>query len=1056
MKKKDISRRDFLKGAGILGAFAISAPLIFDPLQEALSEAREQRPHGTGDSFLNYTASDVIYTTCQQCNTFCTVKCVLQPGNGKATYTSLVRKIAGNPYSPLNMQPGGQIKYGTPVVAAALGTGALAVTGRGLRGGRTCLKGQAGIQIAYDAARIRNPLKRVGPRGSGQWKTITWEQALDEIINGSPDLGTPGLKEMWAYVPKKAVMEDWEKVKNGEMIFEEFDAKYKKALIDTKHPDLGPKSNQIVHLGGDRLNFIHDRVWAQGFGSINAFHHGGICGMSGVIGNQRSYTGEKQKQRMYADVEHTEFLIVWGTDPLVSNKGPTWLAPVMTNALARGMKMAVVDPRLSKSAEKAHIWVPVQPGTDGALALGMARWIIENGRYDERYLKNPGKKAADLDGEPTWTDATHLVNVSDPKKPKVKPADLGLKIEPKPVIGPDGQPKLTPEGQPVFADQFMVLSGGLPMLYAEAEDADLEVDTVINGIQVKSIFTLFKERVMEKTLAQYAEVCRIDPELIVTLAREFTSHGKRSAIVSYRGPAMHTNGYYNIRAINTLNHLIGNHDWKGGDMFTGARFKETKGVYDLTTVPNAKKAWGISMVRRGVKYEETTLFKRDGYPAKRTWYPYTNHLTHEVLPSAVDGYPYPIKALFLHRISPVTSVPAAGKQEEILKDIKAIPLLVAFDVVVGESSQYADFLLPDTTYLERWGLQTIYPNQRLKESHFIQPVTRVFPEPRSVDDVLIDILKLMKLPGAGENAFPDGSPLNRAEDYYLKLVANIALDGTPVPDADADEMKVFVEARRKGLGEAFNQEAWTRAVKPEEWAKVVYVLNRGGRFEAPGSDYVGEHIKYRWGAQCNFYDEPVGKGKHPVSEKPFDALPKVEEVAFANGNPAKDSNPLALIDWKSRNLGTHRTISSAWLREVRSSNYLWMNPVDAGPRGLRTGDQIKVQSSTAEVIATVLVTEGIKPGVVGAAYNYGHTAYGTNTVEIDGAARPIVGKRYGHTPFTLGAPMQEEAGLALGRDSGFSTNWVHANDPSLGNTSMSDPIGGSASQLDTWVEVVKA
>ncbi len=240
MSKKDISRRDFLKGAGILGAFAISAPLILDPWQEAFAAAREQRPHGTGDTFLDYAASDVIYTTCQQCNTFCTVKCVLQPGDRKAPYSSLIRKIAGNPYSPLTMQPGGQIKYGTPAVAAALGTGALAVTGRGLRGGRTCLKGQAGLQTAYDAARIRNPLKRVGPRGSGQWKTVTWEEALEEIINGSPDLGAPGLKQIWAYVPKKPVMEDWDKVKQGEMTFEEFDIKYKKALIDTKHPDLGP------------------------------------------------------------------------------------------------------------------------------------------------------------------------------------------------------------------------------------------------------------------------------------------------------------------------------------------------------------------------------------------------------------------------------------------------------------------------------------------------------------------------------------------------------------------------------------------------------------------------------------------------------------------------------------------------------------------------------------------------------------------------------------------------------------------------------------------------
>src|SRR5690606_28975504 len=116
----------------------------------------------------------------------------------------------------------------------------------------------------------------------------------------------------------------------------------------------------------------------------------------------------------------------FGTNPITANRGPTWLTPRITNALSRGMKMAVIDPRLSKTAEKADYWVPIIPGTDGALAMAIGRWIVENKRYDARYLKNPNKRAAQADGEPTWSDATHLVNLSDEARPKLRAKDLGI------------------------------------------------------------------------------------------------------------------------------------------------------------------------------------------------------------------------------------------------------------------------------------------------------------------------------------------------------------------------------------------------------------------------------------------------------------------------------------------------------------------------------------------------------------------------------------------------------------------------------------------------------
>jgi len=1003
-----LSRRTFLKGSLFSGLTLGLASTVLGRVPGADEE------HGTGRSLADYGASDVLYTVCEQCNTHCSIKAVIAQGKGEP-YTSLVRKIAGNPYSPLNTEPFGPIPYNTPVDKAAQGQDKVQTEGRSFRGGRTCLKGQAGIQTAFDALRLRQPLKRVGPRGSGKWVTISWEQALEEIINGSPDLGTPGLKQLWAYVPEEQVMSDWARVKKGEMSWEDFDRKYREVLIDTRHPDLGPKANQIVSLGGDRRDFIHGRLWTKCLGSINAYDHAGICGISGVQGNLRSFSGPKAKKRMYADVDGAEFVIIWGTDPLVANKGPTWLAPKHINALKRGLKLAVVDPRMSKIAEKAHIWVPIYPGTDAALALGMARWIIENGRYDKRYLTNPNKEAAEADGEPTWTDATHLVNVDHPDRPKLRAADLGIGSR----------------------DQFVVIENGKPVPHDQAQEGELEVDTTINGIRVKSVFTLFKERVMERTIEEYADICRIKPEQIVELAREFTSHGKRAAITSYRGPAKHVNGYYNLRAINCLNHLIGNYDWKGGSLTTGARFKEFEGRYQLLEVPGGYKAWGIPLARVKVPYEKTSLFERDGYPARRPWFPFSNHVIQEVLPSAAEGYPYPIKALFIHRISPILSIPGGQEQAKILQDTQAIPLLVVFDVVMSETALYADYVLPDLTYLERWGFETIYPNIHLKLSHIMQPVTRVFPEPRPVEDVFIELFKRLGLPGVGEKAFPDGSPLHRAEDFYLKLVANIAFDGQPVPDASPEELKIFVEARQKALGKFFDLQAWQSAVKPEEWPKVVYVLNRGGRFEARGKEYEGDYLKYKFAGQANFYDEGVAKGKSSYDGKYFDGLPRYVEAKVS------PEYPLALINWKARHIGTHRNIADAWLREIEAENFLWMHPEDAARRGLKTGDKVKIRSPRYEAVGTVLVTHRIRPGVVGCAYNYGHFAYGSRAVEIDGQLTRVV-TDYGHNPSFAGVP---RSGYARGRNTGFAVNYLIDN--------VSDPIGGSSAQLDARVEVTK-
>ena len=259
--------------------------------------------------------------------------------------------------------------------------------------------------------------------------------------------------------------------------------------------------------------------------------------------------------------------------------------------------------------------------------------------------------------------------------------------------------------------EFVVSRGGTllavnPNDKDKAVEGDLEAKMEKDGIVARTAFDLFRDRVGEKTLAQYAEMCGVSEDTIADMARRFTSYGKQAAAEFYRGAVQHTDGYYNGQAVILLNVLIGNSGWKGGLAQGGGHWHEFGGApgnpYNFHEIhPALFWNFGVKMNREGATYEESTLFS--GYPAKRPWYPFTGNLYQEVIPSAKDGYPYPIKVLFLHMGTPVFSTPAGHKQIAILRDTKKVPLFIACDILIGETSMYADYVFPDTTYFERWG-----------------------------------------------------------------------------------------------------------------------------------------------------------------------------------------------------------------------------------------------------------------------------------------------------------------------------------------------------------------
>ncbi len=1048
-KKPDgLSRRSFLRCSAFVGGSALLAGQVERAL--GLLGKAEAGYLTPAEEYELAKAENIIYSVCLQCHVACPLKAKFDNG--------VLVKIDGPAYSPQNMLPhiGNDV---SPEVAARIDA-------------KICSKAQAGIQTYYDPYRIRKVLKRDGPRGSNRWKTIPFDQAVEEIVNGGNLFGegpVSGLREVLALRdPKlsKSLAQDVGKVQKHKMTvsgFKQKHAAHLDLLIDPDHPDLGPKNNQFVFAAGraehGRKEFFK-RLTKNVFGSPNYADHYNICEPSHHVAFEAA-TNQYQKGKwkggnhhLKIDLLNADFVLYFGTGAFEANFGSTPMAEKLTRSLVeRGCQLAVADPRLSKTAAKARWWLPVRPGGDAALALGLMRWIFEHERYNTASLENANKAAAAEDGEPTWTSATYLVKIEGGRPTRfLRASEVGLGSEHQFVIAQGGQlVAVTPE------DKATPLHG------------DLFAEVTAQGIQAKSSLLCLRDRAYEKGFAEYAELSGIDVRRIKEVAREFTSHGRKAAADFYRGPCQHSNGYYNSLAIVLLNWLIGNVDWKGGMSKGGGHWHEFGGkagnVYHFKKLFSQKLSpFGVTNTRAGLRYEDTTLFTKDGYPAKRPWYPYIGSMYSEICPSAADGYPYPLKVLFHHQGTLALSIPGATQETiDTLRDPSKIPLFVTFDVVIGETSMYADYIIPDLTYLERWGTPHTTPDVQTATSKVRQPAAVPLTEtvtvdgeemPISTEAFLIAVAKAMSLPGVGGDGFGPGIDFHRPEDFYLKAVANIAFGdkkGEVVPDASPEEMALFRKARRHLPKAVFDEVKWRRTLRPAEWAKVVYVLNRGGRYEAFDKyERSGRLLPHRFGKMLSFFVEEVAEAKNSMTGEHFDGLPRYEPPKDAKGRVISDPDfPLRLITYKEIFGGHSRTISNYWANySLQPGNKVLINRRDGVRLGIRDGDRARLTSKTnptgevdlrdgtkMKVEGEVKLIEGIRPGVVAVSWHYGQwNAYGaSDKIVVDGTR------------------IKPDPRRAVG----LCSNLINRVDESVGRAGLTDPIGGSVSFYDTDVKVIK-
>jgi tetrathionate reductase subunit A len=1084
-ESQPISRRQLLQAAGLTGAAALLGSCSYRRMEESF-QASGDYPYAHPEN--------ILYSSCLQCNTGCGIKVKVQDG--------IAVKIDGNPRAPHTLWP--HLPYeSSPFMTAAID-------------GALCPKGQSGLQTVYDPYRLRTVLKRAGKRGENKWMTIPFEQAIQEIVEGGrlfqhvpgeENRHVPGLREIWALRdPKiaKAMSKDIAELKKvikavrkGKQppsalpeAIRAFQQKYRDhlhTLIDPDHPDLGPKNNQFVfnwgRVKGGRGHFIR-RFTHDAFGSVNAHGHTTVCQgslyfASKAMSEQWDYDPKAREvkwtggEKFYwqADTGNAEFILFVGASPFEANYGPPGRSPrIVQNIVAGKQRIAVADPRLSITASKAWKWLPIKPGTEAALAMAMIRWIIENQRYDARYLTNANKAAAQADGEPTWCNATWLVVLDETGQPGkfLRAHELGIA----PI-----QKRTAEDGTEYDYELFVVLHNGKPVAVDPNDEqhpveGDLMVDTTLRTregkpIRVKSAFQLLYEASAEHTIEEWAEICGLKADDIIEVAREFTAHGKRAVADIHRGVSQHTNGFYNCFAFNALNLLIGNYDWQGGFIkksewnITGDKQGkpiESKPYILKELHPGKLTPFGISIIRHEVKYEETTLF--EGYPAKRPWYPLSSDIYQEVIPSIGDQYPYPVKCLMLYMGTPVYALPGGDKLIPILMDTEKLPLFISIDITIGETSLYADYIFPDLSYLERWEFHGSHPSFAHKIQPIRQPVIPPIPEtvkvfgqemPLSLEAVLLAIAEKLGLPGFGKDGFAPGMDFTHPDHFYLKMVANVAAGDKPgeaVPDADDAELELFLKARRHLPKSVFDPERWKAACGEAWWRKVVYVLNRGGRYEDYEKAYEHGQVKHKYGKLVNLYSEKVATTKSAITGKAFSGIPRFfPPYTDCAGNPIQDEGyDFHLITHREITMTKSRTISNYWLTSVLPENALLINRRDAERLGLREGDKVRVRSASnpdgmwdlgndrrLPLELKVKVVEGIRPGTVTFALGFGHWAYGASEIVIDGQRIPADPRRA----------------------KGAHLNAAMRIDPLLKNTPLTDPVGASVVFYDTKVALEK-
>ena len=793
--------------------------------------------------------------------------------------------------------------------------------------GVLCAKGSSGIMQHTSPARLRKPLMRVGERGRGEFREIEWDEALDTAV-------------------------DW------------------LGAIRARDP------KRLAFFTGRDQSQALTSWWAQQFGTPNYAAHGGFCSVNMAAAGLYTIGGSFWEFGD-PDWEHTKYFLLFGVaEDHASNPIKIGLGKLK----GRGAKVISINPVRTGYSAIADEWIGIRPGTDGLLVFSLIHELLRAGKIDTDYLAR-------------YTNAPWLV-IDDEGA-----ADHGLFAR-----GSDGQPLVwdrkhegpvgagDPDALPALSGPRALADGrravpAFELLARRCLDPRFAPDAVASetGISAATI----------KRLA--AELAHVAFEQAIVLDQPWTDcHGRRHnqmigrpvAMHAMRGISAHSNGFHTCRAIHLLQMLLGAVDTPGSFRY--------KPPLPRLIPPSGKPARPVEANKPLAapplgfpEGPEDLLVDGAGQPLRLdkafSWEaPLAAHgMLHLVIANAAKGDPYPIDTLFLYMtnmgwnsaMSPAAAISGLTERDPATGNYR-IPRVIYSDAYYSEMVAYADLVLPDTTYLERYDCISLM-DRPISDADgaadaIRQPVVKPDRDVRPFQDVMIDLGARLKLPGF---VTANGSP--RYPGLYADYIvnherkpghgplagwrgANGGQDGVGAPNPR--QLERYVE----------NQCFWRGEIPPEgryfkfanraylEWSHAM-----GFRDNAEPvvlQVYCEVLQKFRLAARGRGSVQPPREHRQRI-ETYFDPLP-LWYPAFESEQSESDDYPLHAITQRPMAMYHSWGSQNAWLRQIHGENLLYIHRERAQELGISDGDWVTVSSPHGRITVRARPMEGVNRDTV--------------------------------------------------------------------------------------------
>ena len=863
--------------------------------------------------------------------------------------------------------------------------------------GVICAKGAAGIMQHHSPARLSKPLLRVGERGAGEFREIEWDEALQVATS-------------WL------------------------------APIRERNPD------ELAFFTGRDQSQALTGWWAQQFGTINYAAHGGFCSVNMAAGGLYTVGGSFWEFGE-PDWEHTKYLMLWGVAE-DHDSNPIKLG--LGRLKERGAKIVAVNPVRTGYGAIADEWIGIRPGTDGLFAFALIHELLRMDRIDLDYL------VRHADG--------HWLVIRDPGG-----AGDGL-------FARDG------EGRPLCWDRDAAGGGALaPADGAGISPAVVGEYTLADGRAAVPAFQLVAERYLDPQYAPEAVAgrCGIPAETIRRIARELAvtafenpvrlpiawtdaqgrQHdemlGRPVAMHAMRGISAHSNGFHTCRALHLLQLLLGAVDTPGSFRFQPPF---PRPVPPPNRPGKTRREDGtLDAAPLGFVHSPADLLVDEAGNPRRidhafSWaYPLAAHgMMHTVIRNAHAGDPHRIDTLmmFMANMSWNSAMNTTQTMQWLTdRDENGdyrIPRIIYSDAYASEMVAYADLVLPDTTYLERFDAISLL-DRPISDADgaadaIRQPVfdaaTQADSQGRARDvrgfqSVLLELGAKLGLPGM---VHADGSPQYR--DYADYIVRHERAPGVGLLAGWRGEDG---SAHGKGapnpdqLQRYIDNGGFWRAEIPES-GRYFKMSNRDYLDWAHGMGFIGSANpipmqlyaeplqKFRLAAQGHGEHQPPEEHRERV-ETYFDPLPIWYEP-FEGTQVDLEDYPLHAITQRPMFMYHAWGSQNAWLRQIAARNVLYMHPDTGARHGVGDGEMVQVSSHNGSITVPAKFAANVQPD----------TVWTWNAI----------GKRRGAWGLDKDAPE--------GKD-GFLLNHLISDMTPRGDYANADPVTGQAAWFDLRVSL---